>query len=165
MLWVMLLLLMDTNNAVAWGHCFHCCCYCRLSYKGLGEPLCYTAFGPLATTAFYLAQLPATTGLSTAAAAPGAAAASAAATTAAAAVSSGLEAVPSLVWCYSAIVGVTTAVILFCSHFHQIQGDMAAGKVSPLVRLGTQQGCTVSDEWLPPPPRVCAAAPGFLAAA
>ena len=28
----------------------------RLSYKGLGEPLCFAAFGPLATTAFYLAQ-------------------------------------------------------------------------------------------------------------
>lgn len=26
----------------------------RLSYKGLGEPLCFVAFGPLATTAFYL---------------------------------------------------------------------------------------------------------------
>lgn len=59
-------------------------------------------------------------------------------------------------WCYSAIVGLTTAVILFCSHFHQIQGDMAAGKVSPLVRLGTQRGCNVSGATLlapasPPP--------------
>lgn len=26
----------------------------RLSYKGLGEPLCFLAFGPLATTAFYM---------------------------------------------------------------------------------------------------------------
>ena len=30
----------------------------RLSYKGLGEPLCFVAFGPLATTAFYLTQVP-----------------------------------------------------------------------------------------------------------
>lgn len=30
---------------------------CRLSYKGLGEPLCFLAFGPLATSAFYLAQV------------------------------------------------------------------------------------------------------------
>lgn len=30
----------------------------RLSYKGLGEPLCFAAFGPLATTAFYLCQVP-----------------------------------------------------------------------------------------------------------
>lgn len=29
----------------------------RLSYKGLGEPLCFVAFGPLATTAFYLTQV------------------------------------------------------------------------------------------------------------
>ena len=29
---------------------------CRWSYLGLGEPLCFVAFGPLATTAFYLAQ-------------------------------------------------------------------------------------------------------------
>lgn len=30
---------------------------CRLSYKGLGEPLCFLAFGPLATSAFYVAQV------------------------------------------------------------------------------------------------------------
>jgi len=29
----------------------------RWSYLGLGEPLCFVAFGPLATTAFYLAQV------------------------------------------------------------------------------------------------------------
>lgn len=29
----------------------------RLSYLGLGEPLCFAAFGPLATCAFYLAQV------------------------------------------------------------------------------------------------------------
>lgn len=29
----------------------------RLSYKGLGEPICFVAFGPLSTTAFYLAQV------------------------------------------------------------------------------------------------------------
>ena len=32
-------------------------CACRLSYKGLGEPLCFMAFGPLALGAFYLAQV------------------------------------------------------------------------------------------------------------
>ena len=32
-------------------------CACRLSYKGLGEPLCFTAFGPLALGAFYLAHV------------------------------------------------------------------------------------------------------------
>ena len=29
----------------------------RLSYKGLGEPLCFLAFGPLATSAFFVAQV------------------------------------------------------------------------------------------------------------
>ena len=28
----------------------------RLSYQGLGEPLCFAAFGPFASTAFYLLQ-------------------------------------------------------------------------------------------------------------
>jgi 1,4-dihydroxy-2-naphthoate octaprenyltransferase len=30
----------------------------RWSYLGLGEPLCFLAFGPLATCAFYFAQVP-----------------------------------------------------------------------------------------------------------
>lgn len=29
----------------------------RLSYKGLGEPICFVAFGPLSTTAFYLSHV------------------------------------------------------------------------------------------------------------
>lgn len=37
----------------------------------------------------------------------------------------------------SAIVGITTSLILFCSHFHQVADDLAAGKRSPIVRLGT----------------------------
>ncbi|KAL3382537.1 hypothetical protein AABB24_002189 [Solanum stoloniferum] len=86
----------------------------RLSYQGLGEPLCFAAFGPFATTAFYLLQsstseLPITyTTLSA-----------------------------------SALVGFTTSLILFCSHFHQVEGDKAVGKFSPLVRLGTGAGSRV----------------------
>ncbi|NES23797.1 MAG: 2-carboxy-1,4-naphthoquinone phytyltransferase [Symploca sp. SIO3E6] len=38
------------------------------------------------------------------------------------------------------IIGITTSVILFCSHFHQVEDDTAAGKRSPIVRLGTQRG-------------------------
>ena len=41
-----------------------------------------------------------------------------------------------MVWAAAAAVGVTVTTILFCSHFHQIDGDTAAGKMSPLVRLG-----------------------------
>lgn len=37
----------------------------------------------------------------------------------------------------SIIVGITTSLILFCSHFHQVEDDLAAGKHSPIVRLGT----------------------------
>jgi 1,4-dihydroxy-2-naphthoate octaprenyltransferase len=40
----------------------------------------------------------------------------------------------------STIVGIVTSVILFCSHFHQVKDDTAAGKRSPIVRLGTKRG-------------------------
>jgi 1,4-dihydroxy-2-naphthoate octaprenyltransferase len=36
-----------------------------------------------------------------------------------------------------------TSLILFCSHFHQVQDDIAAGKKSPIVRLGTKSGADV----------------------
>ncbi len=39
----------------------------------------------------------------------------------------------------SVIIGITTSAILFCSHFHQLEDDLAAGKRSPIVRLGTQK--------------------------
>lgn len=93
---------------------------CRLSYKGLGEPLCFVAFGPLSTTAFYLAQHYRSVGK--------------------------LAAITQPVVFASIAVGITTAIILFCSHFHQIEGDRAAGKISPLVRLGPEKGLQVSFE-------------------
>ena len=43
------------------------------------------------------------------------------------------------------LVGLTTTSILFCSHFHQVEGDIAAGKMSPLVRLGTRRGYEVKS--------------------
>ena len=45
----------------------------------------------------------------------------------------------------SAIVGISTSIILFCSHFHQVEDDLAAGKRSPIVRLGTAK---VQKFWL-----------------
>ncbi len=42
------------------------------------------------------------------------------------------------------IIGITTSIILFCSHFHQVADDAAAGKRSPIVRLGTARGA----KWL-----------------
>lgn len=43
-------------------------------------------------------------------------------------------------WAASIIIGLTTSLILFCSHFHQVGDDLAAGKRSPIVRLGTERG-------------------------
>ncbi|NJO43362.1 MAG: 2-carboxy-1,4-naphthoquinone phytyltransferase [Cyanobacteria bacterium RU_5_0] len=40
----------------------------------------------------------------------------------------------------SIILGVSTTLILFCSHFHQVEDDIAAGKRSPIVRIGTLRG-------------------------
>lgn len=38
------------------------------------------------------------------------------------------------------VIGMTTSLVLFCSHFHQVEDDIAAGKRSPIVRLGTETG-------------------------
>jgi 2-carboxy-1,4-naphthoquinone phytyltransferase len=43
----------------------------------------------------------------------------------------------------SVIIGITTSLILFCSHFHQVKDDLAAGKKSPIVRMGTKMGARV----------------------
>lgn len=51
--------------------------------------------------------------------------------------------------------GLTTTLILFCSHFHQVADDLAAGKKSPVARLGTLRsaqvvcvGCGIFYAWL-----------------
>lgn len=93
----------------------------RLSYKGLGEPICFTAFGPLATVAFYLACASRVAG-------PGV-----------------VLTVPAVVSSVAVLVGCTTAFILFTSHFHQEDGDRAAGKLSPVVRLGLPGALLLAD--------------------
>ncbi|MEM9807881.1 MAG: 2-carboxy-1,4-naphthoquinone phytyltransferase [Cyanobacteria bacterium P01_D01_bin.56] len=50
-------------------------------------------------------------------------------------------------WALGAIVGMATTLILFCSHFHQGKDDLAAGKRSPIVRLGTLGGAKLLP-WL-----------------
>lgn len=40
----------------------------------------------------------------------------------------------------SLLIGINTALILLCSHFHQVEDDLKAGKKSPIVRLGTKKG-------------------------
>ena len=82
----------------------------RLGYQGLGEILCFFAFGPLGVTAAYYSQ----------------------------AQTYSIEGLAA-----SIVVGVATSLILFCSHFHQVEDDLAAGKRSPIVRMGTQRGAEV----------------------
>ncbi|BDA39943.1 2-carboxy-1,4-naphthoquinone phytyltransferase [Candidatus Atelocyanobacterium thalassae] len=41
------------------------------------------------------------------------------------------------------LIGISTSIILFCSHFHQIEDDFSAGKRSPIVFLGTELGSIV----------------------
>jgi len=79
----------------------------RLGYQGLGEVLCFFAFGPLGVGAAYYSQVQ---GWSLGSQAAG------------------------------AVIGITTSLVLFCSHFHQVDDDIAAGKRSPIVRLGTRRG-------------------------
>ena len=92
----------------------------RLGYKGLGEPLCWIAFGPLATAAALIVISP----------------------------KSNFHAIP---WGTALIVGagpaMATTLVLFCSHFHQINQDAAVGKKSPLVVLGTHRAAE-SLPWL-----------------
>ena len=88
----------------------------RLGYKGLGEPLCWIAFGPLATAAALM-------------------------------VVSQRSSFNSIPWETALIVGagpaMATTLVLFCSHFHQINQDAANGKKSPLVVLGTHRAAKV----------------------
>ena len=85
----------------------------RLGYRGLGEPICFLTFGPMALAAAYYSQTQSWQGLLH-------------------------HPIPFLV--ASSFIGISTSIILFCSHFHQVEDDQAAGKRSPIVRLGTQRG-------------------------
>jgi len=86
----------------------------RLGYQGLGEILCFLSFGPLAVGAAYYAQTQEWTAASWSWQSP---------------------LLPSAL-----IVGIATTLVLFCSHFHQVEDDLNAGKKSPIVRLGTYRG-------------------------
>lgn len=104
-----------------------CCCLLgylyqgppfRLGYQGLGEILCFVSFGPLAVGAAYYSQVQQWSSLGWLAS-----------------------------WQWSSallpasiVVGVATTLVLFCSHFHQVEDDLNAGKKSPIVRLGTWRG-------------------------
>ena len=102
----------------------------RLGYQGLGEPLCWLAFGPVAPSAALLVLAPAGSG--------------------------------EVPWQAALVLGagpaLATSLVLFCSHFHQVEEDAAHGKRSPVVRLGTARaaalipwfvGFTLALEWWP----------------
>ncbi len=87
----------------------------RLGYQGLGEPLCWIAFGPLATAAALLVLSPSVnnpipwqTSLS-------------------------LGAGPAL----------ATTLVLFCANFHQVVEDSHHGKNTLIVRLGTKRASAI----------------------
>lgn len=79
----------------------------RLGYQGLGEFLCFFAFGPLGVSAAYYSQTQNWSWVCLAT---------------------------------SIIVAIPITLVLFCSHFHQVEDDITAGKKSPIVRLGTERG-------------------------
>ena len=122
----------------------------RLGYRGLGEPLCWLAFGPLATSAALLVLAP-----------------------------EGTAAIPwRIALTLSAGPALATTLVLFCSHFHQVEEDAAHGKRSPVVRLGSARAAalvpwfvalTLALEWIPVlrgqwPPTVLLAGIGLPAA-
>ena len=105
----------------------------RFSYRGLGEPLCWLAFGPLASAAALIALAPA--GAFDGAAIP---------------------------WSMALELGagpaVATSLVLFCSHFHQVEEDAKNGKNSPVVQLGSAKAAALVPwfvvacfalQWLP----------------
>jgi len=88
----------------------------RLGYKGLGEPLCWIAFGPLATAAALIVVSP----------------------------KSSFHSIPwGTALIVGAGPAIATTLVLFCSHFHQTKQDAAVGKKSPLVVLGTHRAAKV----------------------
>ncbi|KAL0384445.1 UNVERIFIED_CONTAM: 2-carboxy-1,4-naphthoquinone phytyltransferase, chloroplastic [Sesamum radiatum] len=100
--------------AAIFGFYLYQCPPFRLSYHGVGEPLLFFAFGPFSTIPSYLLH----------------------------SVTRELPLSSTVIWA-SVLVGLTTSLILLCSHFHQIEDDKAVGKISPLVRLGTEKGSLV----------------------
>ncbi len=89
----------------------------RLGYQGLGEPLCWLAFGPFATAASLLVLSP------------------------------NINFGSTIPWMTALTLGagpsLATTLVLFCSHFHQVAEDAAHGKRSPLVRLGTRKAASL----------------------
>jgi 1,4-dihydroxy-2-naphthoate octaprenyltransferase len=43
---------------------------------------------------------------------------------------------------------LATSLVLFCSHFHQVEEDAAHGKRSPVVRFGTARSAALIPVWI-----------------
>ncbi len=117
---ILILILAFNSNTKVFFLVFGCCILgylyqgppFRLGYKGLGELLCFFAFGPLATAAALLV------------------------------LSSKIESAATVPWKTAFTLGsgpaLATTLVLFCSHFHQVVEDAANGKKTLLVRIGTK---------------------------
>ncbi len=88
----------------------------RLGYYGLGEPLCWIAFGPLAHSAALIALDPNDNYLK-------------------------IPWKEALMLGSGPSLAIT--LVLFCSHFHQIKEDKSCGKNSPLVILGAKRSASL----------------------
>ena len=126
-----LLLMVQVARASSWWllPLVLACCCCgylyqgppfRLGYQGLGEPLCWLAFGPLATAA-------ALVGLGAPVLGP----------------EGGGPLDLSLAFQLGCGPALATTLVLFCSHFHQVEDDLAHGKRSPVQRLGTARAAAL----------------------
>ncbi|CAA0807770.1 1-4-dihydroxy-2-naphthoate polyprenyltransferase-chloroplastic [Striga hermonthica] len=94
-------------SAVFCFYTYQCPPY-RLGYQGLGEPLCFVTYGPFSTVAFYLLQS-----------------------------SSSELPISRTVMSAAILVGFTSSLILFCSHFHQVKlGSEKGSKVVKMAVLG-----------------------------
>ena len=136
---LMLLLALRSHSAVfllVIGSCFIGYLYqgppFRLGYQGLGEPLCWIAFGPLATAAALLVLSP------------------------------NANSTNPIPWGTAFLLGsgpaVATSLVLFCANFHQVVEDSTHGKTTLLVRLGTKRSAALIPlfvivslllEWIP----------------
>ena len=92
----------------------------RWGYQGLGEPLCWLAFGPLATAAALVSLGTPVLGQGN---------------------SGPLDL--SLAGQLGCGPALATTLVLFCSHFHQVDDDLAHGKRSPVQRLGTARAAAL----------------------
>lgn len=112
----------------------------RLGYFGLGEPICFATWFLSTIAAYYSQMHPILSGQSNR---EDRASLDALGKSMALVVSWVARPGHFNVAVASFLVALPTAIILFCSHFHQIVDDKAAGKLSPVVRLGTYRAARV----------------------